>query len=131
MLGVTGGVASGKTTVALSTIANCQRGGGMAAFVDAEHALDPVYAKALGVDVDELDHDLDLLGHLVELRHQLLGAVDVLRDVLDDEGVRPLVGLHRLPGRPRRVLGRRGRRRGPPPAGDRATEAAPFPPVAA
>jgi recombination protein RecA len=45
---------SGKTTLALHAIAEAQRNGGAAAFVDAEHALDPVYAKKLGVDVDEL-----------------------------------------------------------------------------
>jgi recombination protein RecA len=45
---------SGKTTIALQVIAEAQRVGGMAAFVDAEHALDPIYAKKLGVDVDNL-----------------------------------------------------------------------------
>ena len=45
---------SGKTTVALHAVANAQRAGGIAAFIDAEHALDPEYAKALGVDIDEL-----------------------------------------------------------------------------
>ncbi|MFM7471559.1 MAG: recombinase RecA [Nodosilinea sp.] len=45
---------SGKTTVALHAIAEVQKAGGVAAFVDAEHALDPVYAKALGVNIDEL-----------------------------------------------------------------------------
>ena len=45
---------SGKTTFALHAIANAQKNGGYAAFIDAEHALDPVYAKALGVDVDNL-----------------------------------------------------------------------------
>jgi recombination protein RecA len=45
---------SGKTTVALHAIANAQRAGGIAAFIDAEHALDPEYAKALGVDTDAL-----------------------------------------------------------------------------
>lgn len=45
---------SGKTTVALHAIANAQRAGGIAAFVDAEHALDPEYAKKLGVNIDEL-----------------------------------------------------------------------------
>jgi recombination protein RecA len=45
---------SGKTTVALHAIANAQRNGGTAAFIDAEHALDPVYAQALGVNIDEL-----------------------------------------------------------------------------
>lgn len=46
--------ASGKTTLTLQTIASCQRAGGTAAFVDAEHALDPVYARKLGVNVDDL-----------------------------------------------------------------------------
>ena len=45
---------SGKTTVALHVIASAQKAGGAAAFIDAEHALDPVYAKALGVDIDNL-----------------------------------------------------------------------------
>ena len=45
---------SGKTTFALHAIANAQKNGGFAAFIDAEHALDPVYAKNLGVDVDNL-----------------------------------------------------------------------------
>ena len=45
---------SGKTTVALHAIAEVQKAGGEAAFIDAEHALDPVYAKALGVNIDEL-----------------------------------------------------------------------------
>jgi recombination protein RecA len=45
---------SGKTTMTLQAIANCQRAGGTAAFVDAEHALDPTYAEKLGVNVDDL-----------------------------------------------------------------------------
>ncbi|MBO3663356.1 recombinase RecA [Microbacterium stercoris] len=45
---------SGKTTLTLHAIANVQRAGGIAAFVDAEHALDPEYAKKLGVDIDQL-----------------------------------------------------------------------------
>jgi len=45
---------SGKTTLTLQVIAACQRGGGTAAFVDAEHALDPTYAEKLGVNVDDL-----------------------------------------------------------------------------
>ena len=45
---------SGKTTLTLQIIAECQKAGGSAAFIDAEHALDPDYAKALGVDIDEL-----------------------------------------------------------------------------
>jgi recombination protein RecA len=51
---VYGPESSGKTTLALHAIAEAQKGGGTAAFVDAEHALDPVYAKKLGVDIDEL-----------------------------------------------------------------------------
>ena len=45
---------SGKTTVALHVVAEAQKAGGIAAFVDAEHALDPLYAKKLGVNIDEL-----------------------------------------------------------------------------
>ena len=51
---VYGPESSGKTTVALHAIANAQAAGGTAAFIDAEHALDPEYAKALGVDIDSL-----------------------------------------------------------------------------
>ena len=51
---VYGAESSGKTTLSLHIIAECQKQGGIVAFIDAEHALDPVYAKALGVDVDEL-----------------------------------------------------------------------------
>ncbi|WP_175953889.1 recombinase RecA [Schaalia sp. Marseille-Q2122] len=51
---VYGPESSGKTTVALHAVANAQRAGGNAAFIDAEHALDPVYARALGVDTDSL-----------------------------------------------------------------------------
>ncbi|CAA0100160.1 Protein RecA [BD1-7 clade bacterium] len=45
---------SGKTTLTLQAIAQCQKAGGTAAFIDAEHALDPIYAQALGVNLDEL-----------------------------------------------------------------------------
>ena len=51
---VFGPESSGKTTVALHVVAQCQKQGGVAAFIDAEHALDPAYAKKLGVDIDEL-----------------------------------------------------------------------------
>ena len=44
---------SGKTTLALSTLAQAQKQGGTCAFIDAEHALDPIYAKKLGINVDE------------------------------------------------------------------------------
>ena len=46
--------ASGKTTLALHVIASAQKAGGLAAFIDAEHALDPAYAKRIGVNLDEL-----------------------------------------------------------------------------
>lgn len=72
---------SGKTTVALHVIAETQKAGGIAAFVDAEHALDPVYAKALGVNLDELyvsqpdtgEQALDITASLVASK-----AVDVI-----------------------------------------------------
>ena len=51
---VYGPESSGKTTLCLHVIANCQKQGGIAAFVDAEHALDVAYSKCLGVDVDNL-----------------------------------------------------------------------------
>ena len=54
MVEIYGPESSGKTTVALHAVAQAQKLGGVAAFVDAEHALDPVYAKKLGVDLDEL-----------------------------------------------------------------------------
>src|SRR5690606_11195788 len=72
---------SGKTTLTLHAIAECQRNGGVAAFIDAEHALDPTYAKKLGVNVDELlvsqpDHGEQAL----EIADTLVrsGAVDVI-----------------------------------------------------
>ena len=45
---------SGKTTLATHVVAEAQRNGGICAYVDAEHAMDPIYAKAIGVDIDEL-----------------------------------------------------------------------------
>ena len=51
---VYGPESSGKTTVALHSVAQAQKNGGLAAFIDVEHALDPIYARALGVDVDSL-----------------------------------------------------------------------------
>ncbi len=45
---------SGKSTLAMHVVAEAQRNGGICAYIDAEHAMDPVYAKAIGVDVDEL-----------------------------------------------------------------------------
>jgi recombination protein RecA len=72
---------SGKTTIALQVIADAQRTGGMAAFVDAEHALDPGYAKKLGVDVDNLlVSQPDYGEQALEIAEALVrsGAIDVL-----------------------------------------------------
>ena len=72
---------SGKTTVALTTIANAQRKGGVAAFVDAEHALDPVYARLIGVDIDNLlVSQPDTGEQALEITEMLVrsGAVDVV-----------------------------------------------------
>jgi len=72
---------SGKTTLALHVIAEAQKTGGMAAFVDAEHALDAVYAKALGVDTDNLlVSQPDSGEQALEIAEVLIrsGAVDVL-----------------------------------------------------
>ncbi len=99
--------ASGKTTIALHVVAEAQRRGGMAAFVDAEHALDATYAKRLGVDVDNLlvsqpdygEQALEITGALVRSN-----AVDVLvidsvaalvpKAELDGEMGDSLPGLH-------------------------------------
>ena len=72
---------SGKTTLALHAVAECQKRGGIAAFIDAEHALDPVYAKNLGVNIDELwvsqpdngEQGLEIADSLVRS-----GAVDII-----------------------------------------------------
>jgi recombination protein RecA len=72
---------SGKTTIALQVIAEAQKTGGMAAFVDAEHALDPQYAKKLGVDVDNLlVSQPDYGEQALEIAEALVrsGAIDVL-----------------------------------------------------
>ncbi|MGC1571094.1 MAG: recombinase RecA [Pseudolabrys sp.] len=72
---------SGKTTLALHTIAEAQKKGGICAFVDAEHALDPIYARKLGVNVDELlISQPDAGEQALEIADTLVrsGAVDVL-----------------------------------------------------
>src|ERR671937_246517 len=78
---VFGPESSGKTTVALQVIAEAQKHGGMAAFIDAEHAMDPVYAKKLGVDVDNLlVSQPDYGEQALEIAEALVrsGAIDVL-----------------------------------------------------
>lgn len=72
---------SGKTTVALHAIAEAQRNGGQAAFIDAEHALDPVYAQKLGVNIDELLLSQPDTGEqALEIAEALVrsGAVDIV-----------------------------------------------------
>jgi protein RecA len=72
---------SGKTTVALQVIAEAQRLGGMAAFIDVEHALDPIYARKLGVDVDNLlVSQPDFAEQALEITSALItsGSIDVL-----------------------------------------------------
>ncbi|MEQ9226247.1 MAG: recombinase RecA [Parvibaculum sp.] len=72
---------SGKTTLALQTIAEAQKGGGVCAFVDAEHALDPIYARKLGVQLDDLlISQPDTGEQALEIADTLVrsGAVDVL-----------------------------------------------------
>ena len=72
---------SGKTTVALHAVAQAQKEGGIAAFIDAEHALDPAYAAALGVNIDELllsqpdsgEQGLEIAGKLIDS-----GAIDLV-----------------------------------------------------
>jgi recombination protein RecA len=78
---VFGPESSGKTTITLQVIAEAQKAGGMAAFVDAEHALDPAYAKRLGVDVDNLlVSQPDYGEQALEITEALVrsGAIDVL-----------------------------------------------------
>ena len=72
---------SGKTTVALHAIANAQKAGGIAAFIDAEHALDPEYAKRLGVDIDALlVSQPDTGEQALEIMDMLIrsGAIDIV-----------------------------------------------------
>jgi len=72
---------SGKTTLALHIVAEAQRNGGLAAFIDAEHALDPVYARAIGLDVDELlISQPDTGEQALEITDMLIrsGALDVV-----------------------------------------------------
>jgi len=72
---------SGKTTIALQVIAEAQKMGGMAAFIDVEHALDPIYAKQLGVDVDNLlVSQPDYAEQALEITAALItsGSIDVL-----------------------------------------------------
>ncbi len=73
--------ASGKTTIALHVVASAQKAGGMAAFIDVEHALDPIYARQLGVDTDNLlVSQPDYAEQALEITSALIssGSIDVL-----------------------------------------------------
>lgn len=98
---------SGKTTLALHCVAEAQKAGGVAAFIDAEHALDPIYAANLGVDVDSLlVSQPDYGEQALEITEQLVrsGAVDIIvvdsvaalvpRSEIDGEMGDSHVGLH-------------------------------------
>ena len=78
---VFGPESSGKTTLALHMVAECQKAGGEAAFIDAEHALDPVYSKHLGVDIDNLIVSQPDTGEqALEIAEALVrsGAIDII-----------------------------------------------------
>ncbi len=78
---VYGPESSGKTSLALHIVAEAQRNGGIAAFIDAEHALDPIYARAIGVDIDELlISQPDTGEQALEIADMLIrsGALDVV-----------------------------------------------------
>jgi recombination protein RecA len=96
----------GKTTLALHAVANAQKLGGVAAFIDAEHALDPNYAKNLGVDVDHLivsqpddgEQALEIAEHLIKSKGVAIVVVDsvaalVPRAELEGEMGQPQMGL--------------------------------------
>src|SRR5437764_8321244 len=88
---------SGKTTVALQVIAEAQRAGGMAAFIDVEHALDPIYAKKLGVDVDNLlVSQPDFAEQALEITSALVSSNSI--DVLVLDSVAALVPKAELDG---------------------------------
>ncbi len=88
---------SGKTTIALQVIAEAQKKGGIAAFIDVEHALDPIYAKKLGVDVDNLlVSQPDFGEQALEITNHLVGSGQI--DVLVVDSVAALVPKAELDG---------------------------------
>ena len=104
---VYGPESSGKTTIALQVVAEAQKAGGVAAFVDVEHALDPVYARKLGVDIDNLlVSQPDFAEQALEITNTLIqsGSIDVLvvdsvaalvpKTELDGEMGDSFVGVH-------------------------------------
>ncbi len=104
---VYGPESSGKTTIALQVVAEAQKAGGVAAFVDVEHALDPAYARKLGVDIDNLlVSQPDFAEQALEITNTLIqsGSIDVLvvdsvaalvpKAELDGEMGDSFVGVH-------------------------------------
>lgn len=88
---------SGKTTIALQVIAEAQKAGGMAAFIDVEHALDPIYARKLGVDVDNLlVSQPDYAEQALEITSVLISSNSI--DVLVVDSVAALVPKAELDG---------------------------------
>src|SRR5690242_4231100 len=88
---------SGKTTIALQVVAQAQKAGGMAAFIDVEHALDPIYARKLGVDVDNLlVSQPDYGEQALEITGALIGSGSI--DVLVVDSVAALVPKAELDG---------------------------------
>ncbi len=88
---------SGKTTIALQVIAEAQKAGGMAAFIDVEHALDPIYAKKLGVDVDNLlVSQPDYAEQALEITSALISSNSI--DVVVVDSVAALVPKAELDG---------------------------------
>jgi recombination protein RecA len=88
---------SGKTTIALQTVAEAQKKGGIAAFIDVEHALDPIYARKLGVDVDNLlVSQPDYGEQALEITSHLIGSGQI--DVLVVDSVAALVPKAELEG---------------------------------
>ena len=94
---VFGPESSGKTTVALQVVAEAQKSGGMAAFIDVEHALDPIYARKLGVDVDNLlVSQPDYAEQALEITSALISSNAI--DVLVIDSVAALVPKSELDG---------------------------------
>ena len=88
---------SGKTTVALHAVASVQRAGGIAAFIDAEHALDPVYAQKLGVDIDNLlVSQPDTGEQALEIMDMLVGSGSI--DIVVVDSVAALVPKAEIEG---------------------------------
>ncbi|MCX6622895.1 MAG: recombinase RecA [Acidobacteria bacterium] len=88
---------SGKTTVALQVVAEAQKAGGMAAFIDVEHALDPIYARKLGVDVDNLlVSQPDYAEQALEITNALISSNSI--DIVVVDSVAALVPKAELDG---------------------------------